>query len=238
MTQTCALCTQPGSSRTSDDAGGLSAGLIVVEDGSLAAVGGAEAEALAHRGATGAAALAALEHAAGALVGLDTPDTVAAGACCRLEESLRVRRATRVSGVFGCKWPTHSTAKQPTCRGKKTKKKKKQKESSCERIVCSTTRLQGNRGKTDRLLRNQRCFARKKRPTSHLRRPGTWRAFPWPVRASVPLGTCLDREQCKTPKQINSKERPPKERERGIRETSKNMRRIKYGNTTTRLGLL
>lgn len=74
--------TQPGSSfkRTTDDAGGFSAGCVVRQDLALAAVSSAEAEALAYRGAAGPTALTALKYAAG-VVGLDTLDTVAAGAC-------------------------------------------------------------------------------------------------------------------------------------------------------------
>lgn len=70
----------PVSRRTFDDAWGFSAGLVNLEDGALAAVGGAEAETRAHRGAADTTTLPALEHAAGAL-GLDTPDAVAAEAC-------------------------------------------------------------------------------------------------------------------------------------------------------------
>ncbi len=60
-----------------DDAGGLAARLVVVEDGARAAVGGAEADAQAQHGAANAAAPAALEDAARS-VGLDTLDAVAA----------------------------------------------------------------------------------------------------------------------------------------------------------------
>ena len=75
-------------SRTDNDTGGLSAGLVGEEDSALAAFGGAKTEVRGPRGAADAAALPTLGDAAGAHGGLDAADAVAAhgAGVCRQEE--------------------------------------------------------------------------------------------------------------------------------------------------------